>query len=86
MVLSTYANPIGNAIDVNNNTQGAIFYSSAGNINVNNNVALKEVIGYKLTLANNASVTYESGLSNVNFSTGPGGGWTLKRGSWVVVP
>lgn len=85
MLLSTYANPVGYAIDVNNNTSGAIFYASAGTIQVANNVLIKEVIAYRLSLANNASVRYESGLANTNFTSGPSGGWLIKRGTWQLV-
>lgn len=85
MVLSTFADPISYAIEVGNNSTGAIFYSTAGTVRVNNNVSLKEVLSYRLLLANNASVLYESGLANVQFSAGPAGGWILRKGSWHLL-
>lgn len=85
MVLSTYANPVNQAISISNNTVGAIFYASAGTVHLSNNVSAKEVIAYRLSLDNNASVIYESGLANVEFSSGPTGGWVLNRGSWQIL-
>ena len=85
LVLSTFADLNFYALDVKNNADGAIFYASDGVIHVSNNVNLKEAIGYRLELANNAAINYDTGLSNVNFSSGPSGGWQLKRGSWQIL-
>ncbi len=80
LMLSTYSNPAIDAIRVSNNGNGPIFYASSGSIYVLNNAFLKEATGHKLILNNNAEVTYESGLSNASFTSGPGGGWNLQ--SW----
>jgi Tfp pilus assembly protein PilX len=83
MVLSKFAGaPPQNAIDVGNNTTGAIFYATAGRVQIANNVSLKEVTAYQLFLKNGASVTYESGLANAQFTTGPGAVWTLRKNTW----
>ncbi|MBU4338521.1 hypothetical protein KKB43_05550 [Patescibacteria group bacterium] len=76
MFLSTHSGAT-NAINISNNATGAIFYAFAGIANVANNASIKEVTAYKLILANNATVTYESGLENATFSSGPGGGWEI---------
>jgi hypothetical protein len=65
------------AINVSNNALGAIFYASRGLINLSNNMEIHEATGYKLYLANNAIIEYESGLEDVSFSSGPGGGWKI---------
>jgi len=70
-------------INLGNNLTGAVFYTSASMINISNNAAIKAVVGYKLNLSNNAVVTYEQGVANANFSSGPGGGWNVK--SWKEV-
>ena len=80
MMLSTHEHDSTYAIDVSNNAAGAIFYAHKGIANVNNNANLKEVTAYKLNLSNNATVTYESGLANASFSSGPEGGWIIN--SW----
>lgn len=77
LILSTHSGAATFAIDVRNNANGAIFYAHKGIANINNNANLKEVTAYKLNLANNATVTYESGLANASFSSGPGGGWII---------
>ena len=65
------------AIEVRNNADGAIFYAHNGIAHIKNNANLKEVTAYKLSLEENATVTYESGLANTSFSSGPGGGWSI---------
>ena len=82
MLLSTYSGA-GRAINIENNVEGAIFYASQGAVGIENNVAVKEVTAYNLELENNAVVTYESGLSVAQFSSGPGGSWEVS--SWGEV-
>jgi hypothetical protein len=82
LMLSTHSGTSTNAITISNNTQGAIFYAGSGNALVSQNVSLKEVTAYKLTLENNAQITYESGLINTNFTSGPGAAWALQKGTW----
>lgn len=79
MMLSTYSGT-GNAINISNNASGAIYYAFSGTANVSNNASnVKEVTAYKLNLENGSSVTYESGLANAAFSSGPGGGWAINN-------
>ncbi len=80
MLLSTnsslsLANP---AINLYNNAEGAIFYASNGVIHLHNNIDIREATGYRLALENNAVISYDVGLENVNFSSGPGGGWSVE--------
>lgn len=83
MVLTTNPSidPNDPAMLLSNNSANSIFYASDGMISISNNATLKEVTAFKLYLQNNAAVQYESGLANVNFSSGPGGGWTMKLGT-----
>ncbi len=78
LVLSTNTSDL--AITVNNNAEGAIFYTTAGGIKLSNNVKVKEVTGYKLIMNNNSKINFESGLADTFFSSGPGGAWKVK--SW----
>lgn len=77
--------PQNSAIYIANNATGAIFYSTLGQIYLKNGVALTEATGYKLKLEENANVTYQSGLINTNFTSGPGGAWTYQRGTYLVL-
>ncbi|MBM3206295.1 MAG: hypothetical protein FJZ43_01605 [Candidatus Staskawiczbacteria bacterium] len=83
LVLST--NTANNAIVVDNNATGAIFYASAGGVELKNNVRAKEITGYKVKLNNNAIVEYETGLSDLNFTSGPGGSWEFIRGTYTII-
>ncbi|MCK4454299.1 pilus assembly PilX N-terminal domain-containing protein [Candidatus Parcubacteria bacterium] len=65
------------AIDVDNNAEGAVFYTSDGLIRLRNNIKIREAAGYKIYLDNNAEVEYEVGLQNTAFSSGPSGGWKI---------
>jgi hypothetical protein len=75
MYLSTSASS--QAIEVKNNADAAIVYTSNGTIKISNNAHLVEVVGYKVNLQNNAIISYEIGLESVVFTNGPGGGWTM---------
>lgn len=68
------------AVDLHNGATGVIFYASNGMINLHNGVGITEAAAYKLRLDNLASVTYNQGLVNAAFSTGPGAGWQID--SW----
>lgn len=70
-------------INLGNNINGGIFYTSNSMINISNNAEIKAVVGYKLNLSNNVEIKYEQGVANTNFASGPGGGWNVK--SWNEV-
>ncbi len=77
LMLSTHSGIADYAIEVRNNANGAIFYAHNGTAHIKNLANLKEVTAYKLSLEENATVTYESGLASASFSSGPGGGWDI---------
>ena len=74
----------GDAINVANNSNAALFYASQGTVNISNNVVLKGVTGYKIALNNNAQINYEEGLASTKFSSGSGGSWSVT--GWQEVP
>ena len=65
-------------MDISNNSAGAIYYAPHGRIHFNNNATAKEVTGYGFDMDNNATVTYESGLADVHFPSGPSGGYKIQ--------
>lgn len=71
------------AIEVGNSSAAAIYYAPHGLISLQNNVNLKEATSWKMHLKNSATVTYEGGLANVQFSSGPTGGFKLQ--SWTEI-
>jgi hypothetical protein len=56
-----------------------LVFAPHGEIKLENNVNLKEVTAYKLSVYNNAVVNYLIGLSQSLFTSGPGGTWKIKR-------
>ncbi|MBI2023225.1 hypothetical protein HYT01_01520 [Candidatus Giovannonibacteria bacterium] len=83
MLLSTKNAPASDVIEVDNGSTGVIYYAANGRIRFHNNAAAKEAIAYGIDLDNNSVITYESGLANVNFASGPSGGWEID--SWKEV-
>ncbi|MBI2356200.1 MAG: hypothetical protein HYV13_03295 [Candidatus Doudnabacteria bacterium] len=73
------------AVDLHNNVGAAIVYVKSGLVHLHNGVNVKELTAYKIHLSNTASVTYESGLANAQFSSGPGGGWEVLDGTWQLL-
>jgi hypothetical protein len=68
------------AIDVSNNAGAVILNAQKGTINFNNNSGAKSAVANKIILENGATITYEKGLIDVNFSSGPSGAWSID--SW----
>lgn len=68
------------AITVQNSAEGdLLIYAGHGLVHLQNSVSLKEVTAHTIGLQNSAEVIYESGLTNLLFSSGPGGGYTIKE-------
>ena len=63
----------------------AILYAGEGMIEIANSAAMKEITAEKLKISNSATVTYESGLADANFSSGPSGGWEVLDGTWQLL-
>jgi len=72
------------AIEIQNHANGDILlYAGHGEVLIQNNVDLKEVVGYRVHIKNNATVEYESGLASLLFETGPSAGFNID--SWEEV-
>jgi hypothetical protein len=82
MLLST--NTGNNAISLANNSASVIIYAPYGTVSVSNNAGANEITAKKITLSNNATITYVSGLQSTSFSNGPGGSWTVVPGTYVI--
>jgi len=68
------------AINVINGAAGnLLIYAPHGQIELQNNVDMREVTSYKLTLLNNTVVNYAIGLAQTLFTSGSGGSWKIKR-------
>lgn len=82
LLLSTRDAKTQTSIYVSNNSTGVIYYAGKSWIQFSNSASAKEATAWGITLSNSSSVTYESGLANINFTSGPGAGWQLKKGTW----
>ncbi len=70
------------AIDADNGSTTSIFYANNGIIFLHNNASLHEVSGWKIVLDNNAIVTYDSGLAQMFFTSGPSGNFSVIKGTY----
>ncbi|MBI2985079.1 MAG: hypothetical protein HYY50_05670 [Candidatus Kerfeldbacteria bacterium] len=81
------------AANINNNfckadlhpNAAAVIYVPNGLAKLSNNTALKEITAESLYLLQNVGIAYETGLASIVFSSGPGGSWVYRRGSYQVV-
>lgn len=67
--------------------QGAsalVAYAIHGLASLSQSVSVKEVTAYKISLSQSASVTYDTGLPNTLFESGPGGSWTFVPGTYAI--
>ena len=71
------------AFEIKNSSSAALYYAPHGFIEIHNTGSIKEATAYKLTIKNNATITYETGLSDILFSSGPTGGYSIK--TWQEV-
>ncbi|HYC82978.1 MAG TPA: hypothetical protein VEB60_00310, partial [Candidatus Paceibacterota bacterium] len=72
------------AINMSNNASGDYFlYAGHGLIYLDNNANLNQITAYQIILDNNATISYETGMANLIFSSGPGGTWNI--GDWFEI-
>lgn len=89
MVVTTSNCPTGgscggsDAIEIGNNSGSVILNAQNGTIDFSNNASAKQATAHKIEMSNNAVVTYESGLINPNFTSGPSGAWNID--SWKEI-
>ncbi|MDD2658030.1 MAG: hypothetical protein PHD04_05320 [Candidatus Pacebacteria bacterium] len=74
-----------NAIELSNNAASVILYAPYGYVEISNGASANQVTAYKFELENNASISYVSGLQNMNFSNGPGGSWSVVPGTYALI-
>ncbi len=72
------------AIEINSNSSGGVYYALEGTLQINSNGDVVAIVAKQLILNANAELNYDEGLASAYFSTGPGGSWIIKRGSWEI--
>lgn len=68
------------AMSISGGAGAVIAYAPYGTLKIAGGAALKEATGYRMIIEGGSSITYESGLTNNNFSSGPSGSWSID--SW----
>ena len=79
LLVTTSTNP---AVSLSSNSTNGLFYALEGGITLNSNSRVTSVVGKQLVIESGAELTYDTGLANAQFTTGPGGGWEIQAGSW----
>lgn len=72
------------AISMSQGASALVAYASHGLVTLTQSVNVKEVTGYKISLAQTSRVTYDNGLPSAVFQTGPGGSWSFVPGSYAI--
>lgn len=80
-ILLTTTSPVPDTFQVANNADALIAYAPYGEVELSNNVQIREATAWKIDLKNNSTVTYETGLASLLFSAGPGGSWAATSGT-----
>ncbi len=70
------------AIKVQNSGVNAIFYALAGGADLVNTAQVTALIANRLEMENTATLNYDQGLANANFTSGPGASWIMKKGTY----
>ncbi len=73
-------------IDVKSNATGSVFYAVNGDVIISgNSYPVSLSAGNKIILNANAMLNYDMGLQSQYFTSGPGAGWMVKKGTWRVI-
>lgn len=74
-------------LHLSNNALGAIFYAANSLVRLDNNADVTTVVGYRIEMENNATITYETAVSDLDFLSSGSGGSTdsWKLNSWREV-
>mgnify|MGYP003417833731 CR=1 FL=1 len=68
------------AAQIEGGSGAMVVYAPNGTLNLEGGASLKEATAYKVHIEGGSTLTYETGLANLNFSTGPSGSYTIS--SW----
>lgn len=74
------ANP---SISISGSAGAVVLNALNGSVELNGSAGVKAIVSKFLHMQGSTDVIYESGLTNVNFTSGPSGSWTKK--SWKEV-
>ncbi len=97
IIVSTSTNPKGyiffvttstaaNAMTLNGggqgNPQNGVFYALDGTVNLSEGINLTAAVGKTISMTGGSVLNYDNGLAVAQFSSGPGGSWQIKKGTY----
>ncbi len=65
------------AISLSGGAGAVVLVAPYGKVNVNGGSGARSVSGDSIYISGGGTVTYETGLANLSFSSGPSGGWSI---------
>ncbi len=68
------------AVTLSGSAGAIVLYAPYGGVTISGSAALKAVVGYSVSISGSGSITYESGLADISFSSGPSGSYSIS--SW----
>ncbi len=71
------------AMDISGSAGAVVLLTQYGGINFQGSAGAKAAVGYLMNMSGSATLTYESGLADINFSSGPSGAWNVD--SWQEI-
>lgn len=71
------------AISVSGGTGAVVLNAQKGTINFSGGAQARQATAETITMSGGTTVTYEAGLQNPNFTTGPSGAWSIS--SWKEI-
>lgn len=77
LLVSSKDDVVDPVMNISNNSDGVVYYAPHGILAFSNNSTAKEATAYGIILENGSIIEYETGLENLNFSSGPSGGWDI---------
>ncbi|OGE10149.1 hypothetical protein A3A60_00595 [Candidatus Curtissbacteria bacterium RIFCSPLOWO2_01_FULL_42_26] len=84
-ILVVTTSTLNDAVKIQNSGVNAVFYALDGGADLENTAQVTALVAKRLELENSATLNYDTGLANSSFTTGPGGSWGVKKGTYKFV-
>lgn len=70
------------AMSIGQSGANAVFYAIEGGAQLSQTTDVNALVANQLSMQNQATLNYDSGLASAQFSAGPGGSWQIKKGTY----
>jgi hypothetical protein len=75
-----------NAVDLNSGSNSIAVIAQNGTAHITGGSQVRQVTANLISMDSGATLTYDSGLVNADFSSGPGGSWAFVPGTYSIAP